>query len=71
MGFILGFLLIILVIGLFFVAIVFGFLRSIFRFGGRKRQQPNPQDFEPTQQNSKTKKIFEKNEGEYVDYEEI
>ncbi len=71
MGFILGFLLIILVIGLFFVAIVFGFLRSIFRFGGRKQQQPNPNNYEPSTKNSKSKKIFEKNEGEYVDYEEI
>ncbi len=71
MGFILGFLLIILVIGLFFVAIVLGFLRSIFRFGGRKQQQTNSSNFEPSAKNSKSKKIFEKNEGEYVDYEEI
>ncbi len=71
MGFILGFLLIILVIGLLFVAIVLGFLRSIFRFGGRKRQQTNADNFESPTKNNNSKKIFEKNEGEYVDYEEI
>lgn len=71
MGIIFSFLLIILLIGLFLVAIVLGFLRSIFRFGGRKTTTKNTNDFEPTHEQQKSKKVFDKNEGEYVDYEEV
>ncbi len=52
------------------ISSIFGFIRSIFSFGKRNTQTPDsqPQDF---QQPTTKSKIFEKNEGEYVDYEEM
>ena len=52
------------------ISSIFGFIRSIFSFGKRNTQTPDsqPQDFQ--QPTTKTK-IFDKSEGEYVDYEEM
>lgn len=49
---------------------VFGFIRSLFSFGKKNRTpgDTQPHDFE--QPNDKSK-IFDKSEGEYVDFEEI
>jgi hypothetical protein len=49
---------------------VFGFIRSLFGFGRKtKQQQDNHQSFD--QQANNKEKIFKKTEGEYVDYEEV
>jgi hypothetical protein len=60
----------VLVIILMIISAVFGFIRSIFGFGRRKTQNQttNFQDFE---QPSAKSKIFDKNEGEYVDFEDV
>jgi hypothetical protein len=70
MSIIFAILFFILFLGIFLVMSVFGFIRSLFSFGKRnnKNQDTNPQDVE--QPNGKSK-IFDKNEGEYTDYEEI
>ena len=60
----------ILVIGLVIISTIFGFLRSIFSFGKRNTQTQNAQSHTYEQPTSKSK-IFDRNEGEYVDYEEI
>jgi len=48
-----------------------GFIRSIFGFGRRKNntqtEEPRQSPFNQKQRN----KVFDKNEGEYADYEEI
>ena len=71
MSFIFAILFFILFIGLFIILSVLGFIRSLFTFG--KRNRPN-QDNSPShdfeQQGAKSK-IFDKNEGEYVDYEDV
>lgn len=70
MSFIFAILFFVLFLGLFLILSVFGFLRSLFSFGKRNRtEQGSPsQGFE--QPVNKTK-IFDKKEGEYVDFEEI
>ena len=70
MSIIFAILLVILFFGLFIIMSVFGFIRSIFTFGKNNRTTPDnqPQDYE--QPNAKSK-IFDKKEGEYVDFEEI
>ena len=70
MSFIFAILFFILFLGLFIVLSVFGFIRSLFSFGKRSNQGQNQQtnDFE---QPAGKSKIFDKKEGEYVDFEEI
>lgn len=70
MSFIFGILFFIFLIGLFILLIVLGFIRSIFNFGRRKptNQQDNSDTFTQTQGKSK---VFDKKEGEYVDFEEV
>ena len=70
LGFLLFIIIFVLVVGLIIISTVFGFIRSIFSFGKRKDnpQHQQNQDFE--QPATKTK-IFDKKEGEYVDFEEI
>ena len=70
MSFIFFFIIFILFIGLFVILSILGFIRSIFGFG--KHSNPTQQQHSDTfeQPNSKSK-IFDKKEGEYVDYEEI
>ncbi|MEG2514503.1 MAG: DUF4834 family protein [Bacteroidaceae bacterium] len=74
-GFILILIVIVLIIGL---SLIGGILKLLFGFG-RKRtyQQQNPhenrRDSQPSSDTpiQKTKKVFDKDEGEYVDFEEI
>jgi len=70
LGFLLFIVIFILVVGLVIISTVLGFIRSIFSFGRRsnKEQNPEPEDFGQAASKSK---IFDKSEGEYVDYEEI
>jgi len=75
MSFLSFIIILVLFFGLFIILSVWGIVRSvlssIFSFGKRK----NTYQTEPDQSygsNSKQKsKVFEKNEGEYVDYEEV
>ena len=70
LSFLLFIVVFILVIGLVIISTVLGFIRSIFNFGKRTNQAQNSasEDFE---QPTAKSKIFDKSEGEYVDYEEI
>ncbi|HEY6913973.1 MAG TPA: DUF4834 family protein [Paludibacter sp.] len=61
----------VLVIGLVIISTIFGFIRSIFSFGKRSAQTQNAQSQAYGQQPTSKSKIFDSNEGEYVDYEEI
>lgn len=73
------FFLLFLVIGIAVVIllIVMGFLRTIFGFGRRRDSIPGQEENkEKTSGNNfrstkKSPKIFDKKEGEYVDYEEL
>ena len=75
MSFFLFIIFLVLIFGIVIIFSVLGFIRSIFStifgFGRRKntyQTEPN-QPFE--EQHKQKSKIFEKNEGEYVDYEEV
>ena len=70
LGFLLFILIFILFIGLMIISSVFGFIRSIFSFGKRNTQTPDSQSQDFQQPTAKSK-IFDKSEGEYVDYEEM
>jgi len=70
LGFLFFIVIFILAIGLIIISTVIGFLRSIFSFGKRNNQTQSDQSQTFGQQTSKSK-IFDRNEGEYVDYEEI
>lgn len=71
MSFLLGFFLFLLIFGLFILLIIVSFFRSLFSFGRKKPSRPaSERDAEFTKRNVR-EKIFDKNEGEYVDYEEI
>lgn len=70
-----GFLVSILFVVLFFILLIFlfvlGFLRSVFSFGKRKNPyQPENKEDTYSQQKQRNK-VFDKNEGEYAEYEEI
>jgi len=72
MNFIFLFFIIILFIGLFILVSVIGFIRSIFGFGRRKNNintNESGQSFEKSRESKS--KVFPKNKGEYVEYEEI
>ena len=60
----------VLIIVVAVISTVFGFIRSIFSFGKRNNQTQDPQSQNGEQPGQKAK-IFDKSEGEYVDYEEI
>jgi len=70
MSFLFSIFIFVLFIGLFIIIAVLGFVRSIFRFGKNKNpMQDNTQrDFE---QPAAKPKIFDKKDGEYVDFEEV
>lgn len=70
MSFIFSILFFFLFIGLFIIVVVLGFLRSIFNFGKRKNPMNSSQSQDIEQPPAKPK-IFDKKEGEYVDYEEL
>jgi len=67
-------LIIILFVGLFIIISVLGiirsFLSSIFGFGKRQNNTQNSQS-QDIQQPATKSKIFDKKEGEYVDFEEM
>lgn len=70
MSFIFAILIFILLIGLFIILSIVGFIRSIFGFGKRfNSQQDKPS--QPYDESNSKSKIFDKKEGEYVDYEEV
>ncbi|HRZ96305.1 MAG TPA: DUF4834 family protein [Paludibacter sp.] len=72
MKFILLLVLIILFFGLFAIMAVFGLIRSFLGLGKKKNQTYNEQQPNGGSGSADKKpKIFEKSEGEYVDYEEI
>jgi hypothetical protein len=51
---------------------VLGFIRSFFNFGRKsKKRKQSKEDNNIFTHSSKKKKIFDKNDGEYVDFEEI
>ena len=70
MSFLFSIFIFILFVGLFIIIAVLGFVRSIFRFGKNKNpmQDKSERDFE---QPAAKHKIFDKKDGEYVDFEEI
>lgn len=80
-GFILIILLIIIIIG---VSLILGVLRFLFGFTRKGKQQVNYSSEDKERENNESaeyssskkesttkKKIFDKDEGEYVDYEEV
>jgi len=80
MGFIIFIFFFILVLGLVIIFSILGFVRNVFSaifgFGRRKAAYETHsssynqyQDYNAS--NSDHKKVFEKNEGEYVDFEEV
>ena len=79
MGFLFSLIFFVFIIGVVAVLFVLGILRSIFGFRRRKNPFANGQNFSGEQDDShnpfKTdtdkKKIIDKDEGEYVDYEEM
>ncbi len=71
MGFLLGFIALILFFGLFIFLIILGFFRSIFRLGRKRDGNSRSEEESFNNKNSKRGKVFQKNEGEYVDYEEV
>ena len=68
--FIFVFILIILFFGILAVMAVFGIIRSFLGFGKKKNQNIDEQQ-NGTNSSDKKSKMFDKNEGEYVDYEDI
>jgi len=70
MGFIFSILIFILFIGLFILIAVLGFVRSIFSFG-KKRHPKQGNQYKDVEAPTPKSKIFDKKEGEYVDFEEI
>ncbi len=47
-----------------------GFVRSLFNFG-KPKNPLNDQPSDQFEQSSSKSKVFDKKEGEYVDYEEV
>lgn len=70
MSFILFLLFFVLIIVLLVISTVFGFLRAIFRFG-RKGSNDDRQQDSRWGSREKRSKVFDDNEGEYVDFEEV
>lgn len=70
-----GFLVSILFVVLFFILLIFlfvlGFLRSVFSFGKRKNPYQSENKEDTYSQQKQRNKVFDKNEGEYAEYEEI
>jgi len=67
MSFLLGLLMLILFLGLFIFLIILGFFKSLFSLGGRRNAKPRSEDEKFNNKNSKRGKVFQQNEGEYVD----
>lgn len=64
-------------IGVVILLFIFGFIRTIFGFGRRKNTFPGQEGNSDKNQGStfssskRGTKVFDKQEGEYVDYEEL
>lgn len=79
MGFLFSLIFFVFIIGIVILLFVLGFLRSIFGFRRRKDPFSNGQNangnqnerYNPFNSAEKSKKIIDKDEGEYVDYEEM
>lgn len=71
MGFLVSILFVVLFFGLLIILFVLGFIRSIFSFGRRKTSEHTENNNNSYQQQKQRSKVFDKNEGEYADYEEI
>lgn len=71
LSFLLFIVIFVLVIGVVIISTVLGFIRSIFSFGKRNNQEQSDTQYQNFEQQTSKSKIFEKNEGEYVDYEEV
>lgn len=79
MGLLGSFLFLLFFIAIFIVIVAVGFLRSIFRFGRKSNPFKRRRDYTQREQNvhhtsplrQKSKKIIQKDEGEYIDFEEI
>ncbi len=70
MSFLFSILIFVLFVGLFIIIAVLGFIRSIFSFGKKKNTMHSNEEQNVEKPVSKTK-IFDKKDGEYVDFEEI
>lgn len=70
LGFLFFIVIFILVVGLIIISTVLGFIRSIFSFGKRSTKSQSSESHTYEEPTSKSK-IFDKSEGEYVDYEEV
>ena len=70
MGFIFTILLIFIFVVVLILSIAMNFLRSLFGFGRRKNRQEQTDTFSDNTPTDK-QKIFDKTEGEYVDFEEV
>lgn len=68
MSFIFFLLLLFLFFALFVISTILRFFGSLFRFGHKKNGQPTYQDNADAKP---SRKIFTKEDGEYVDFEEI
>jgi Domain of unknown function (DUF4834) len=72
LGFLLFILIFCLLLVLFAVSFVFNFIRNLFYFGRKTQSSPSSnQDGSYTSNKAHKPKIFEKDDGEYVDFEEI
>lgn len=79
MGFLFSLIFFVFIIAIVVLLFVMGFLRSIFGFRRRKDPFSDGQNFNdeqkerynPFKTTTKSKKIIEKDEGEYVDFEEV
>lgn len=68
MNILLGIIFIVFFIGIFIIIAIAGFIKSLFGFGKSKSNNEKEKIFSTPDSKSK---VFTKDEGEYVDYEEI
>lgn len=77
MNFIFFLFFLIIGIGVVILLFIMGFLRTIFGFGRKKSAFPGQEDNSdkkqrnPFSSSKRRSKVFDKQEGEYVDYEEL
>ena len=69
LSFLLFIFIFVVVLVLIVISSVLGFVRSVFGLG--KRTVSTGTSHDDFQQQANKSKVFDKNEGEYVDYEEI
>lgn len=74
MGFFLGLIAIFFFVVLLVLALAAQFLRSLFGFGRKSRKedtQGGDSQYNTESNSSERQKVFDRSEGEYVEYEEI